>query len=101
MGRISKKFKLFLIVLFSFWILIFPAYIYFSTLGDSDITSYYPVFGTNDQEDSISCSEKKDTILILTFFIKHIAIAQLSLSLIPNLSYQLPTLNSKSLILRC
>ncbi len=101
MGRISKKFKLFLIVLFSFWILIFPSYIYFSTLGDSDITSYYPVFGTNDQEDSISCLEKKEMILILTFFIKHIAIAKLSLSLIPNLSSQLTTLNSKSLILRC
>jgi hypothetical protein len=101
MKKVSEKFKYFLIVLFSFWFLIFPAYLYFSTLDDLDIAPFYTRFENIDQEDSIPSSEKKENILALTFFIKHILIAHLSLARIPNLSYQLPTLNSKSLILRC
>ncbi len=96
-----KKFKFFLIILFSFWFLVFPAYLYFSTLCDLDIASLYPCFGNIDQEDSIPTPEKKENILELTFFISHILIVYLSLGRVPNLSYQLPTFNPKSLILRC
>ena len=101
MKNVFKKSKFSLIILFSFQFLIFPAYLYFSTLCDLDIASLYPCFGNIDQEDSIPTPEKKEKILELAFFISHIPIVYLSLAKVPNLSYQLPTFNSKSLILRC
>ena len=101
MKKVSEKSKYFLIIFFSFWFLIFPAYLCFSILDDSDITPSYPVFGTIDQEDSIANSGEKENILELTFFMKNALIAHFSLAWVPNLSYQLPVLNSKSLILRC
>jgi hypothetical protein len=101
MKKTSEKSKYFLIILFSLWILIFPAYLYFSILDDLDIVSFDTCIENIDQEDSIPILEKKQMILILTFFIKDILIAHLPLGGIPNLSNQLPTLNSKSLILRC
>jgi hypothetical protein len=99
MKKTSEKFKYFLIILFSFWILIFPAYLYFSIVDDLDMVSLYTCIKNIDQEDSILNSEKKE--MILTFLIKHILISRLPLVRISNLSNQLPTLNFKSLILRC
>jgi hypothetical protein len=90
-----------LIVLFSFWFLILPAYLNFSILDDSDMTPFYACFENIDQGNSITTLDKKEKILILTFFIEHTLIANFSRDRVPNLSYQLPTLNSKSLILRC
>ena len=101
MGKTSKESRYFLIMLFSCWVLIFPTYLSFSTLDGLDIASFYTCIEDIDQGDSIPSSEKKETILILTFYIKHILIAHLPFVRIPNLSYQLPSLNSKSLILRC
>lgn len=100
MKKISEKYCFF-ILLFSFWFLILPAYLYFSNLDDLDIATFYICFENIDQEDSIPGLEKKEKILELTFFIKQILTVQLSLSRISNLSYQPPTLGSKSLILRC
>ena len=65
------------------------------------MTPFYACFESIDQGNSITTLDKKGKILVLTFFIKHTLIANLSRDRIPNLSYQLPTLNSKSLILRC
>ena len=100
MKKTSEESKYFLIILFSFWILTFPN-LSFATLDELDIASFNTCIENIDQEDSIPSSEKKETILILTFYIKHVLIAHLPFVRIPNLSYQLPSLNSKSLILRC
>jgi hypothetical protein len=101
MKKASEEFKYFLIILFSLWFLIFPAYLYFSILDDSDITPSYPLFEKNDQEDSIPISGEKGDILELTFFIKHVLIDHLSLVWVTNLSYHLTPLNSRSMILLC
>ena len=100
MKKTSEESKYFLIILFSFWILTFPN-LSFATLDDLDIAFFNTCIENIDQEDSIPGSEEKETILILTFYIKHILIAHLPFVRIPNLSYQLLSLNSKSLILRC
>jgi hypothetical protein len=101
MKETSEKSKYFLIISVSFWILILPTYLSFSALDDLDIVSYYACIENIDQEGSIPSSEKNEIILISTFYIKHILIAHLPFVTISNLSYQLPSLNSKSLILRC
>lgn len=101
MKNAFKKSKYFLIMLFSSWFLIFPAYLNFSTLDDLDLTYPYLCFEKIDQEDSIPNSEKKEKILELIFFIKHILIDHLSLTRVPNFPYPLPALNSELLILRC
>jgi hypothetical protein len=101
MEKTSEKSRYYLIILFSSWILILPTYLSFSTLDDLDIASFYTCIENIDQGDSIPSSEKKETILILTFHIEHLLIANLPFVRNPNLSYQLPSLNSESLILRC
>ena len=101
MGKTSKESRYFLILLFSCWVLIFPTYLSFSTLDGLDIASFYTCIEDIDQGDSIPSSEKKETILVSTFCIKHILMACLPSVRIPNLLYQLTSLNSKSLILRC
>ena len=81
--------------------MIFPAYLYFSTIDNSDITPSHPVFGKIDQEDSILSSGQKEKILGLTFFIEHFIETNVVHEEIPSCSPQLPPLNSNSLILRC
>jgi hypothetical protein len=63
----SEKSDYFLIILFSFWILIFPTYLSSSTLDDLYIASFYTCTENIDQQDSIPGSEEKETISILTF----------------------------------
>ncbi len=99
--NISENAKCFLMVLFAFWFLIFPAYLHFSIIDNSDLLPSYPLFGKFDQEDSILISGEKEKILQLTFSIKYALITHLSLAWAPNLSYQLPALDSKPPILRC
>ena len=102
MKKASEEFKYFLIILFSLWFLIFPAYLYFSILDDSDMTPSYPSIGKIDQEDSILASGEKEKILESDLFTKHTLIAHLFPAMIPYLSCQFPaSLNAKSLILRC
>jgi len=101
MKNVSHQSKLILIVLFSLSFLVLPAYLYFSNLGDLDITTFYICLENIDREDSIPGLEKNEKILELAFLIKQILIAHLSLARIPNLSCQLPILDSTSLILRC
>ena len=100
MKKTFEKSRYTLIILFSFWILIFPLYLYFSILDDLDIASFYVCIENIDEEDSIPRSEKNEMISIFTSYIEHTLIAHLPLVWIPNLSNQLRTLNSKSLILR-
>jgi hypothetical protein len=101
MEMLSKKSKCFVIALLSFCLIILPAYLSFSILDDSDVTPSYPVFEKIDQDDSILSPEQREEIFNLTFFVKHILIAQPFLAWVSNLSDQSSALNSKSLILRC
>ena len=100
MKKTSEESKYFLIILFSFWILTFPN-LSFATLDDLDIASFYVCIENIDEENSILRSEKNEMISIFNSYIEHTLIAHLPLVWIPNLSNQLRTLNSKSLILRC
>jgi hypothetical protein len=101
MKKVSKKFKYFLMILFSFWFVIFPAYLYFSILDNSDLAAPYPCFKNGDQEDSILSPKKKEKILESTFSIGHIFLDHLSLAQVSHPSFRPPLLKSKSLILRC
>ena len=98
---LSDKSKYFLVALLLLWFLIFPAYLNFSILDDSDITPSSPVFEKIDQDDSILNPEQREDIFNLTFFVKHILIAQPFVGWVSNLLDQPSALNSKSLILRC
>ncbi len=101
MKRIFRNTKRFVVILFSFWFLVFPAYLYFSIIDASDLTPSYPLIGKMDQEDSIPISGEKEKILELTFSVKHVLTTHLSRAWVPNLSDQLPALDSKPLVLRC
>ncbi len=96
---LPERSKCFAIVLLSFCLIIFPAYLDFSILEDSDITPLSPVLETIDLDDSILSSEEK--IFELTFFIQHILIVQCFLAWVRNLFDQPPALNSTLPILRC
>lgn len=101
MKKAFRKPDFFLIILCSLWLLIFPAYLRYSTLDDFDIAPPFPCLKNIDQDDSILNSEKKEKILELTFSINHIFITKLFYPRVPNFLHQLPLLNLKSLILRC
>ena len=98
---LSKKPRSFVIALLSFCLIILPAYLNFSILDDSDITPSYPVIEKIDQDDSILSPEQREEIFNLTFFVKHILIAQRFLAWVSNPLDQPSALNSRSLILRC
>ncbi len=98
---VSRKSRPLLIALFSFWFAIFPAYLCFSILDNSDLAAPYPCFKNEDQEDSILSPKKKEKILESTFSIEHIFLDHLSLAQVSHPSFRPPFLKSKSLILRC
>jgi hypothetical protein len=101
MKRLPVNFKCFLIVLFSFWYLLFPVYLYFSIIDASDLAPSYPLFEKMNQEGSTAISDEKQKILKSTSFIIHALITQLPLALVPNPLCQLPVPDSKPLVLRC
>jgi hypothetical protein len=101
MKKTSEKSKYFLIISVSFWVLVLPTYLSFSTLDGLDALSFYTCIEDIDQEDSSPSSEKEELNLILSFCIKLTQMAHLPSVRIQNRSCQLPSLYSQSLILRC
>ncbi len=96
-----KESKYFLIMLLTYWFMILPAYLNSSILDDSDIAPFYPVIGKIDQDDSILCSEKKQKILELTFFARHIPFSLPLFEWVSGPLDQSPGSDLKSPILRC
>jgi hypothetical protein len=95
-----KGFQILLIVGVSFWLLVFPAYLHFSILDESDLTSCHPCFKNMDQDDSIVTAENEkisgfnlivETFAGSGFFIEGVSI------FFPQMSNQY----LKSLVLRC
>ncbi len=101
MRSIRQKSHWSLILFYSFWLLIFPAYFNFAILDNSDMTPFYACFEDMDQGNLISTLDKKVKIFISTFLMPPPFLADFSLRRLPNFLYQLPALGSKSLILRC
>ena len=100
MKDVSRNSKPLLIALLSFWFAIFPAYLCFSILDNSDLAAPYPCLTNSDQEDSISSSKKKEKNLESTFFKKHTHWGPLSLVQVSHPSFYLPRLNSTPRVLR-
>jgi len=101
MKKAFKRSECFLIVLFSCWFLVVPAYLNFTLLDDSDMTPSYPAIGKIDQEELILGSAEKEKILGSAFSAEHIYIVHLSLALVSRVLIQPPPLDATSLILRC
>ncbi len=101
MDKVFSNFHSILILLFSFWFSISPAYLYFSTLDASDINSASSSLKNIDEEDSTSSLGKKEKVTGSTFLIKHMFMDYLFLTQVPNLFFQLQTSDAKPLILRC
>ena len=100
MDKIFSNFYSILILLFSFWFSIFPAYLYFSTLDALDINSVSSLKNI-DEEDSTPSLDKKEKVVGSTFLIKHMFMGYLFLTQVPNLFFRLQTSDAKPLILRC
>jgi len=64
---LSERSKSFLIALVSSWFVIFPAYLDFSILDDSDMTLSFPAFGKVDQDELIPSSQRRAKIVNFTF----------------------------------
>ncbi len=101
MRRFSENTQCILIVLFSLWFLVLPAYLYFCIIDASDMAPSYPLLEKTDQEGLTAIPGEKEKILKLTFSITDALITYPSLAWVPSLSYQLPALDSKPLVLRC
>lgn len=92
--------KYFLIVLFSLWFLILPAYQHMFALDDLESTSCI-LLESCDQEDAASGSETSGTFLGSTFSVEH-TLVHCSLVRLRNFVCQIPSsLDSNSLVLRC
>jgi hypothetical protein len=89
-----------LILFFSFWFSIFPAYLYFSTLDASYINSVSSLENI-DEEDSTPNLDKNTKVAASAFLIKHMFMNFFFLTQLPNLFFQLKTSDAKPLILRC
>ena len=102
MKKPLDKYECFFIILFSFWSVILPAYLYFSYLDNLDDISFCTSFQNNDQEDSIPSLKAKEGTLLSTVFVQQIITLHSSLAMIPDFVYPLSlSLDSKSPILRC
>jgi hypothetical protein len=95
-----KGFQILLIIGISSWFLVFPAYLHFSILDESDLSSSYPCFKNMDQDDSIVTAEKEkasglnlivETFVGSGFFVEGVSI------FFPQISNQ----HLESLVLRC
>lgn len=93
------KFKVIVIVLFSLWFLTLPAYIYYSTLDDSDISAPYPSLKSSDQEDSAAALKEKS--VASASLMVHVSLAHSPVAHLQVASYLCPIINSSVVILRC
>jgi hypothetical protein len=101
MPLFPAKPKHFLIVMISFWMMIFPVDFDFPILDESDFTPSFPGSGKIEQQEDILSVEKGRKILNSTFLINQIFIAQPFLAYVSILVDLPPELNSELLILRC
>jgi hypothetical protein len=100
MVKISSNSYSVLILFFSFWFSIFPAYLYFSALDATDINSVAS-FENINEEDSTAALDKNKKVAGSTFLVKHMFMDFLFFTQVPNLSFQVRTSVAKPLILRC
>jgi hypothetical protein len=95
-----KGFQVLLTIGISFWFLVFPAYLHFSILDESDLTSCYPCFKNMDQDDSIVTAEKEKAsglnLIAETFVASGFSVEGISI-FFPQISDQ----HLESLVLRC
>jgi hypothetical protein len=95
-----KRFRIPLIIGISFWFLVFPAYLHFSILDESDLTSSYPCFKNMDQDDSIVTVDKEKVSgfnLTAEAFVRSGSFVEGVSIIFPQISNQ----HLKSLVLRC
>ena len=67
MSETYKRFQIPLVIGISFWFLVFPAYLHFSALDESDMTSPHPCFKNIDQDDSMVTAEKEKNFRINSY----------------------------------
>jgi len=101
MRRSLEKPKRVFMALFSFWFLIFPAFLYYCTLDASDLVSPCLSLQDLDQEYSIPDAEKQPKVLHPSLSLGDILIIYLSPVRLPKLSNALLPCASTSVILRC
>lgn len=99
--RAPDKSKTFMIALFSLWMVIHPAYLFFSILDESDLSAPYPCFKNMDQEDFIPAFKKKERPFEFVSLIRHVLVPHWSIGLILTPQYILPLLHSPIAVLRC
>ncbi len=100
MVKVSASSYAVVVLLFSFWLSIFPAYLYFSTLEASDINSVTS-FEYLDEEDSTPNLDNDNKVVRSIFLIKPMFMDFSFLTRVPNLFFQLQTSTAKPSILRC
>jgi hypothetical protein len=100
MNRISSNSSSVLILLFSFWFLILPAYLYFTPVDASDINSIAS-FENADEEYSDPSLDKHEKVAKLPALLKHMGMDFLFLVRNPSLFFQCHSSVAKPLILRC
>ena len=100
MNKISPNSYSVLILFFSVWFSISPAYLYFSILDASDINSVSSLENI-DEEDLTPNLDKNKKVAGSTYLINHMFMDFLFLTQVPNLFFQLQTPDAKPLILRC
>ena len=101
MKALSRSLKPFLIVFSLFWILILPDNLYFSSLGNLDNIFPYICFQQIDQEDSSHGPDRNENIFEPTLFQENILLPLLLTGGAASPLQLIPTIISKSPILRC
>ncbi len=100
MNKISPNTCSVLILFFSFWFSIFPAYLYFYTLDASDINSVSS-FENTDEEDSTPNLDRHEKEAAPPFLMIRMLMDLLLPAQAPNLFFQPQTSVANLLILRC
>jgi hypothetical protein len=101
MKKISKKANCLFPILFSFWFLIFPAYLHFLHFNHLDSASPGKHFKKIHEEDTSLIFERKEKNLGSTLFVKHLFGIAAVFERVPSYLLQVPPSDSISLILRC
>jgi hypothetical protein len=100
MKRISSNTSSVLIVFFSFWFSILPAYLYFSTVGASDINSVSSIENTDEEYSALSL-DKHEKVAELPSLLKRMVMDFLFLAQGSSLFFQRQASVTIPLILRC
>jgi hypothetical protein len=97
-----KRFQILWVMGISFWILLFPAYLHYTNLEESDFLSGTAIWENPDQDGSPGAQKEKKAKLFASIHFSTIPVVEMILSdPLQSFSFPRPLPGKKTLVFRC